>query len=170
VTESNIEIIDARSGGRVVTIVEFLSRSNKTPGPGRDLYLQKQADARRARANLVEVDLLRAGSPTTLTPPHLVPPAYRTPYHASVWRASRPGRMEYWPAPLRERLPVVRVPLRPDDADVPLDLQSLVDECYRRGRYDDIDYAEQLEPSLPAPEAAWTGDLLRAKGLTQGGV
>src|SRR5688500_3498783 len=38
VTENYLEIIDARSGGRVVTMIEFVSRSNKRPGRGRDEY------------------------------------------------------------------------------------------------------------------------------------
>ena len=46
--ESYLEIIDARSGGRVITIVEFLSRSNKAHGPGRTLYLEKQSNAQDA--------------------------------------------------------------------------------------------------------------------------
>jgi hypothetical protein len=155
ITQGYVEIIDARSGGRVVTVIEFVSRSNKTPGPGRDLYRAKQDDTSRARANLVEVDLLRAGQPVTLVPPHLVPPASRTPYHASVRRGARPDELEYYPMPLRERLPAIKVPLRPTDADVALDLQALVDLSYERGRYDDIDYGERLEPPLSADDAAW---------------
>ena len=37
--------------------------------------------------------------------------------------------------PLWERLPILKVPLRPDDKDVPLDLQALVEQCYRNGAY-----------------------------------
>ena len=35
--------------------------------------------------------------------------------------------------PLQHRLPIVKIPLRPTDADVPLDVQALVDQCYRDG-------------------------------------
>jgi hypothetical protein len=34
VTETYIEIIDAGTGQRVVTVIEFLSLSNKFPGEG----------------------------------------------------------------------------------------------------------------------------------------
>src|SRR5438093_11526676 len=44
------------SGERVVTIVEILSPSNKSPGDqGRDLYLAKQREVLRSRIHLVEV-------------------------------------------------------------------------------------------------------------------
>ena len=162
ITEGYVEIVDARSGGRVVTVVEFVSRSNKTPGPGRDLYRAKQEDTARARANLVEIDLLRGGQPVTLIPPHLVPPASRTPYHVSVRRGGRPAALEYYPIPLRERLPTIKIPLRPTDADVALDLQALVDLSYERGRYDDIDYGELLDPPLSADDAIWTRRVLES--------
>jgi hypothetical protein len=42
--------------------------------------------------------------------------------------------------PLRERLPSIAIPLRPQDRDVVLDLQHVVDEAYERGRYDHTDY------------------------------
>jgi hypothetical protein len=162
ITECYVEIVDARSGGRVVTVIEFVSRSNKTPGPGRDLYRAKQADTSLARANLVEIDLLRAGQPVTLVPPHLVPAASRTLYHVSVRRGARPDALEYYPMPLRERLPAIKVPLRPTDADVALDVQALVDLAYERGRYDDIDYGELLDPPLAVDDAAWTHGVLES--------
>ena len=63
------------------------------------------------------------------------------------------------------RLPSIRVPLRPTDADVRLDLQSLVDRCYANGRYDDLDYRAEPNPPLEAEDAAWTDAMLRVKGL-----
>ena len=42
----------------------------------------------------------------------------RTPYLICVFRASKPEQREIYSLPLRERLPAVRVPLRPKDADV----------------------------------------------------
>src|SRR5688572_9070459 len=56
VTENYLEIIDARSGGRVVTMIEFVSRSNKRSGRGRDEYIRKRDEARAAGVNLIEVD------------------------------------------------------------------------------------------------------------------
>ena len=43
-SQAYIEIIDASSGNRVVTVIEFVSPSNKIPGEGRELYLRKQRE------------------------------------------------------------------------------------------------------------------------------
>jgi hypothetical protein len=59
-------------------------------------------------------------------------------------------------------LPNVRVPLRESDADVPLDLQASVDQCYRNGRYDqDIGYKTEPDPPLDSADASWADELLR---------
>jgi Protein of unknown function (DUF4058) len=42
VTETYIEVIDAGAGRRVVTVIEFLSTSNKSPGPAKSDYRRKQ--------------------------------------------------------------------------------------------------------------------------------
>ena len=160
-TENYLEIIDARSGGRVVTTIEFVSRSNKRPGRGRDEYLRKREETRSAGVNLVEIDLLRAGQPVTMVPPSAVPPTHQTPYHACVWRASKPGMCLYYALPLHLPLPRLPVPLRLDDADVSLDLQELVDQSYVRGRYDDIDYRRPPDPPLSAEDAAWAQTVLK---------
>jgi hypothetical protein len=68
VTQGFIEIIDLKSGRRVVTVIEVLSPSNKAAGPGRKLYEQKQQECREGDVNLVEIDLLRAG-PCLKRPP-----------------------------------------------------------------------------------------------------
>ena len=158
--EGYIEIIDVQSGGRVVTIIEFVSPSNKTQGDGRKLYIRKQREARKAGVNLVEVDLLRGGRAVTLAQPRIVPKNKLTVCHACVWRGSRPVRLEYYPCPLRSRLPTIAIPLRPEDHDVKLDLQDLINLCYRRGRYDDIDYTRPLHPELPPKDAKWVTSLL----------
>jgi hypothetical protein len=101
VKETAIRIVDARSGGRLVTAIEIVSPSNKAAGPGRKLYRRKQRAARRGRANLVEVDLLRGGTPVTLARPSAIRPAHRSSYHAVVHRATHPGRIEYYPIHLR---------------------------------------------------------------------
>src|SRR5205085_7894243 len=61
VTESFIEIIDTKAGGRIVTVIELLSIANKIPGKGQDLYVKQRQELEQGRVNLVEIDLLRAG-------------------------------------------------------------------------------------------------------------
>jgi len=68
--------------------------------------------------------------------------------------------------PLWERLPVVKVPLRPDDADVPLDLQALVEQCYRNGAYEGtLNYAVDPDPPLFGADEEWADEWLYEKGL-----
>lgn len=59
-----LEIIHHPSG-EVVTLIEVLSPANKT-GEDRLKYLRKQDDIRNSQVNLVEIDLLGEGPPTTL--------------------------------------------------------------------------------------------------------
>src|SRR5262249_35220322 len=143
VTESSIAIIDVGSGRRVVTVIEMLSLSHKLPGEGqegpdgpaptqsRQLYRSKQRERKDGQVNLVEIDLLRAGDRVLSVGPSRIPASHRTPYQVCVYRATAAlPCYEVYRVPLRERLPVIRVPLRPTDADVPLDLQALIDQCY----------------------------------------
>src|SRR5262245_19121593 len=57
VSETFLEIIDRESGNRVVTVIEFLSPSNKSPGPNREQYFRKQREVCASDTNLVEIDL-----------------------------------------------------------------------------------------------------------------
>lgn len=164
VTEGFIEIREAGSGHRVVTVIEILSLSNKQPGTGRKLHRQKQKETKQAGVSLVEIDLLRAGRRAFVIPPESIPANYRTPYQICIRRGWKPLKVEVYRVPLRERLPVISIPLRETDADVPLDLQPLIDQCYEEGRYDDIDYTVNPDPPLDPEDAAWADALLREKG------
>lgn len=63
--------------------------------------------------------------------------------------------------PLRQRLPAIRVPLRRGEPDVALDLQTLIDQAYERGRYGStIRYDKEPAPPLPPEELAWARDIL----------
>jgi len=48
---------------------------------------------------------------------------------------------------------------------VVLQLQPLIADCYRDGRYDRIDYREEPIPRLSADDERWAAALLREKGL-----
>jgi hypothetical protein len=165
-TESFIEIIDRESGNPVVTVLEFLSPSNKSPGPNREQYLRKQRDLVASDTNLVEIDLNRFGTHTLAIPfAHLLPQD-RTPYMVCVRRVTRWGEAEIYPMPLWKRLPIFRIPLRPADADVLLDLQPLVDQCSRNGGYEGtLNYAVDPDPPLLGADQDWTEQWLRDKGL-----
>lgn len=164
VTESFIQVVDARSGNRVVTVIEILSPANKVPGTGRDLYVAKQEEISASDSSLVEIDLLRQGRPVTLCLPENLPPERRSPYLVSVSRSWKRLEFEVYPMPLRERLPTIRVPLRSDLDDVFLDIQSLLNKAYTNGGYDTIDYTRDPVPPLDPDDAAWADALLRQQG------
>jgi hypothetical protein len=164
VTESYVEIVDVKSGHRVVTAIEVVSPTNKRPGEGQRLYLKKRDDLKLAGVNTVEIDLLRGGDRVLMVPPALVPPSHRAAYQVCIWRAAKPDVFAVYPVRLRERLPVISIPLRPADREVPLALQAVLDQCYRNGGYDDIDYRGEPDPPLPADDASWTDSLLREQG------
>ena len=96
-----------------------------------------------------------------MVPPEIVPPSHRTAYQVCVWRAARPDTIAVYRVPLRERLPVISIPLRPADREVPLALQAVVDQCYANGGYDDIDYRGEPDPTLSPDDASWADALLR---------
>ena len=162
-----VQILDTADGNRVVTVIEFLSPSNKTDTAGRASYRAKQDECLEARTSLVEVDLTRAGQRRLLMDMLSLPAGRRGEYMVSVWRAytGKFGRREGYGLALRDRLPGVRIPLRNGDPDVVLDLQSLVDQAYEAGAYGRaLDYARPLDVPLEADDAAWAAGLLRAAG------
>jgi hypothetical protein len=166
VTERYIEIRDIRSGGRVVTVIEALSPSNKVPGPGQQKYLQKQHELLEGEVSLVEIDLVRSGKRLLPVSVERLPVEYRTPYQVCVRRGWRLAEVEIYRVPLTERLPTIKIPLRQTDKDVPLDLQALIELCYLNGDYeDDIDYRADPDPPLQEVDARWTDALLREAGL-----
>ena len=162
-TEGFIEIIDVGSGNRVVTVIELLSASNKYAGDGQEKYLQKQREIRRATVNLVEIDLLRGGKRVLAVSKGLVPQSHQTTYSVCVTRGWKPGYFELYAVPLDRPLPTIKIPLRETDQDVPLDLQAIIDRCYRNGRYDDIDYSIDPSPPLKELDRAWIEKLLAAR-------
>jgi Protein of unknown function (DUF4058) len=150
----------------VVTVIEILSPSNKSPGPNREQYVRKQQAICASDTNLVEIDLNRFGTHTLAFPLSHIKSPFRTAYMSCVRRATRRDMAEVYPMPLWQRLPILKIPLRPDDDDVPLDLQSIVDQCYRNGAYEGtLNYAVDPDPRLLGEEKAWALEHLIAKGL-----
>lgn len=95
-TETFLEIIDASSGNRVVTVIEVLSPTNKLPGPGQEMYLTKQKEMKQGDVNLVEIDLVRQGDRVTSVPGKQQPAHLQSLYQVCVWRPHR-FRHEIYP-------------------------------------------------------------------------
>jgi uncharacterized protein DUF4058 len=143
----------------LVTAIEILSPVNKRRGhEAREEYLRKRRDLLRSAAHLIEIDLLRGGERPPLEDP--IPPA---PYYVLLSRADCRPKVEVWPIPLADRLPVLPVPLLEPDPDVPLDLGAAVASVYERAAYGaQIDYRQPPPPPPLSPaETEWVEQLLR---------
>jgi hypothetical protein len=162
-SETFINIVEAGPGQRLVTVIEILSLANKLAGLGQRQYRRKQHDPPDAKVSLVEIDLLRQGRRVLNVPPSYIPAQARTTYQACVRRGWRAGQCEVYPIPLRSLLPALHIPLRRKDADIQLDLQAVLEQAYRKGRYSlTIDYADPPDPPLTANDAKWARALVKA--------
>lgn len=146
---ANVEIYD-RQLNQLVTSVEILSPVNKRE-PGLGKYRQKQRQLQEAGIHLLEIDLLRRGQR-----PVFLPGVPDTPYMITLIRAGA-AAMEVWPIRLQDELPVVAVPLRPPDADIPLDLGEALTPIYDKAAYDlTLDYTQAPPPpAFSAVDQAW---------------
>ena len=162
-TERWIEIHEAT--GRLITVLEWLSPSNKLESAERDRYRRKRRAFISGGVNLVEIDLVRQGAPVFPDGIRKVLHRGGACYGVCVFRAARPVEHEVYPIRLRDRLPAISVPLRPTDADVIVDLQALIDQGHERGRYHLLNYRLDLDPPLSPEDAVWVDHVLRGHGL-----
>jgi hypothetical protein len=146
---ATVEIRDVAHND-LVTCIEILSPVNKRE-PSLTQYRQKQQRLRQTGVHLLEIDLLRRGI-HPLTHPRLP----KSPYLVMLNRA-RTGEVEVWPIGLQEPLPVVPVPLRATDPDIPLVLSAALATIYDEAIYDlSIDYTQPPPPPpFSADEMAW---------------
>jgi hypothetical protein len=154
---------------RLVTTIEILSPTNKTPGEhGRNLYLRKQQAILSSKTHLVEIDLLRGGHHSTSVPwKHLEKKGLNFDYHVCVKHFDNLEDYYVYPIYLAERLPTVAIPLLPDDGVVAVDLQTAFDRSYDTGPYRRrVRYTEPVPPpALVADKAAWVEQVLCEKGF-----
>ena len=153
--------------GTLVTIIEILSSANKLVNRGQ--YLQKRKHYLREAVNLVEIDLLRGGESVFELPIDSSGQPVRTSYAVCVKRRCIINRREVYPIGLREKLPVISIPLREEDADVTIDLQELINEVYETGRYGKTNYGQPLSPALDPGDDTWVRETLREAGLSPEG-
>ncbi len=163
ITQGFLEIRE-KGGGKVITVIEFISPTNKLAGDGRKTYLQKQSEVLETDASLVEIDLVRGGKRVFQSVPETLLRAHRAnnlTYVRVGWERDK-GRL--FPLPLRDRLPRIPIPLRYGEAPVILDLQALVNHVYVAGRFDDTDYSEDLDLPFSNADRLWINDLLTNAG------
>ena len=154
--QGRIEILDAYNNMRLVAVIELVSPTNKTGGPGRASYVEKQQETLARDCHLVEIDLLRRGN-HVLSIPDWRAAAFQ-PYDYLICVSRWPIRRRYalYPRRLRERLPRIRIPLAEPDPDVPLDIQAALEQAYGEGRYARrVRYDEPCEPPLAPADQDW---------------
>lgn len=152
-----VEIQDVKNK-ELITSIEILSPVNKRE-PGLTKYREKRKRLYAGQVNLLEIDLLRRGQRVVVLNKFA---AAR--YLTGLTRAGS-ERMELWPLTLQERLPVLPVPLRKLEQDIPLDLQAALDTIYARALYErSIDYTEEPPPpALSFQEQEWVRELLKQR-------
>lgn len=142
----------------VVTVMEMLSLANKLTHEGREAYEAKRTTVLGSKTNLVEIDLLRAGTP--------LPPfqAGQSAYRILISPASTRPRAMAYTLSVRDPLPTIPIPLRPGDPEPTLPLNQLLHDLYDRARYDlAIDYSQPPVPPLQDDDVDWARQLLSAE-------
>ncbi len=151
-----LKIKETRSD-RVVTVLELLSPANKTGGDDRDAYLAKRNEYLALRTNLVEIDLHRTG----LRAPLGEPAPLNADYYAIVCRGIDFPKTSIWPISVRDPLPDVPIPLKPEDGIVILPLQTCFVAAYDQGPYqNEVDYLQPPRIPLTGADALWAKELL----------
>jgi hypothetical protein len=155
--------IRQRSDGRLVTLIDVVSPTNKTTAAGRQAYLERRAHSRGA--SLIEIDLLLQGHPMLEYSRNGLPD---WDYAITVTRASSPDRHEIYTATLQKPLPRFRLPLSPDDRDTVLDMQSIFTRCFDHSDFSDkIDYTSDPPVKIDDEDRQWMAELLKQKKLRE---
>jgi hypothetical protein len=161
-----LEVRD-RQGRGLVTVIALLTPSNKRAGDDRAQYLFKRRELLNSRAHLVEIDLLRGWAP--------MPDGGRPDcdYSVMVSRAEKRRAADFWPIRLRERLPIIPVPLRHPDAAASVDLRDVLHHAYDGPGHEHFIYRGEPEPGLAANDADWArhvalSGLRQSRGLRRG--
>jgi hypothetical protein len=151
--------IRQRGDGRLVTLVDVVSPTNRTSASGRQAYLDTRKEARGGGANLVEIDLVLQGQPMLDYSRENLP---EWDYAVTVTRATQPERHEIYTATLQKRLPRFRLPLAADDRDTVLDLHTAFSRCYDQGNFGTrVDYKRDPLTKLTDGHRGYMAQLLR---------
>ena len=162
-TERYIKILT--HGHRLVTVIEFLSPSNKV-GRGLKKFVVNRRKLLESGVHVVELDLVRRGNWRALLRPHLCPVEAVAEYRAVIRLGGQRAAAYVYPWPIELPLAPIPIPLRPGDSSFTLDLQPVLNDVYAANRYHlSIDYSSTPRPPLPPQTAKWANELLAARGI-----
>jgi hypothetical protein len=152
-----------RGDGRLITLLEVVSPTNKTSATGRQVYLDRRKAGKASGANLVEIDLVLQGQPTLEYSREGLPDWN---YAVTVTRTTQAERFEIYTATLKKRLPRFRLPLAADDRDTVLDLHGAFNRCFDQGGFaEKINYQADPPTPLNDEDRLWLDELLKQQKL-----
>lgn len=144
--------------GEVITTIEILSPINKNVGESRIKYQKKRQHILSSNTNFVEIDLLRQGNSMISLNQNI-----ERDYRILVSPSEQRPQAYLYAFNLQDLIPVFTVPLRPEDPEIILDLQSILHQIYDQGRYDlMIDYKQEIIPALSNTDAIWAENILKS--------
>lgn len=168
----SVEVRDPRRRHKLITFIEIVSPSNKIAGLDRESYLEKHREVFASDASLIEIDLLRGGRRLLPNPrvqqrlSELDPtPDYLVLANRAWTRGEGVGEWDLFAISLREMLPVISVPLRVNEPEVPLDLQHVFNRTYDGGPYQRgaLDYSSPPHPPLAEADYTWARQQLTVR-------
>jgi hypothetical protein len=160
--ESFIEIRQ-RCDGKLVTLLDVVSPSNKGTSQGRQAYLDKRREGQGCKSNLVDIDLVLQGQPLLDYSREGLPD---WDYAVTVTRSAQPDRYEIYTATIDKPLPRFRMPLAADDRDTVVDLQSAFNRAFdQAGFQGKIDYHRDAPTRLDDAKRTWLDQRLRKQKM-----
>lgn len=110
--------------------------------------------------HLIEIDLLRGGQPLPILG------TAKSDYRILISRSDCRPSAQLYAFNVQQEIPKLAVPLTAEDEEPVLDLQSVLQRVYERGRYHlAMDYTQSPQPPLSEVDMAWVGSLLREAKL-----
>ena len=159
IKEGYLEIREVATG-KVITVIEVLSPTNKRTKEGRNAYLEKRQQLLGSYTNLVEIELIRVGEkmPILTNIPD-------TDYGILIVRYYRLPSAQLFAFTVREPIPNFTIPLQQNEEEIELNLQDLLLGIYERARFDlTLDYNQSPVPDLLVQDREWMDLLLREQG------
>lgn len=158
VQERYLEIRDVGSD-QVITVIEVLSPKNKRSGAGRTIYETKRAKILASLTHLIEIDLLRFGTPMVIQ--GQIPAKA---YSILVSRSDQRPIADFYGFNIQDAISSFLLPLKPGVPEPLIDTQTVFNGIYDRARYQSrIDYLQQPPPpKLSETDQHWLKQLQSA--------
>ncbi len=144
---------------KVITAIEIISPANKNAGKGRESYCDKRLKIFGSKTNLVEIDLLRSGEPLPVYDNSI-----ESHYRILISRGNTRPKADLYAFNIQQKIPVIPIPLKPEDSEPLIDLNNLLNSIYDKGSFDlDLDYSKNPIPPLNGNDLDWLHQLINKK-------